>query len=732
MKDLHTSFHSPRRLGVLPSRPVANIFDYAVPDGLDLALGDIVKVPLAGAETPGVVWSMDSDGKVADNRMKAVIERKSTPPLSETLRSFVDWVAEYTLSSPGAVLRMVLSVPDALDPPKPVFSYVANSPAPEDLRMTPSRKKVLDVLEGGKPLRPAVLAKKAGVSSGVVRAMIKAKALVAVTGDVTDETTKFDLETPGPVLSSDQASAASDLCDKIKADAFSVSLLDGVPGSGKTEVYFEAIAETLKRGREVLVLLPEISLGAQWLARFEERFAAKPLAWHSDLSKGLRRKTWRTVANGGAQVVVGARSALFLPFSNLGLIVVDEEHDASFKQEEGVIYNARDMAVVRARLGNFPIVLASATPSLETMANVDRGRYQRLLLPDRHAGASLAPIECIDLRRDPPPRGGWISPLLADAIKETLEKGEQAFLFLNRRGYAPLTLCRSCGHRMQCPRCTAWLVEHRRLGRLLCHHCGHTAVLPKVCPSCESENSLNACGPGVERLAEDAAALFPKARMALADSDTLSGPLAAADMVGKIENREIDILIGTQIMAKGYHFPHLTLVGAIDADLGLAGGDLRAAERTFQLLYQVAGRSGRSERPGRALLQTYMPDHPVMKALASGSRERFLEMERSAREQALMPPFGRLAAVIVSGHEEAAVDKAAALLARKAPREAGVSVFGPAPAPLALLRGQHRRRLLLKAERNISVQPLIRRWLSEANIPRKIKVRADIDPYSFL
>ena len=538
------------------------------------------------------------------------------------------------------------------------------------------------------------MAREAAVGPAVVRGLAVAGVLVAVDlPAVSLDEAQPDWRRAGHKLSAGQATAAGELVAGVKAAAFGVTLLDGIPGSGKTEVYFEAVAEALRQGRQVLVLLPEIALGAQWLERFRERFGAAPAPWHSDLTPARRRTIWRRVAHGRARVVVGARSALFLPFPELGLIVVDEEHDAAFKQEEGVIYNARDMAVVRARLGDFPLIAVSASPSLETVINVRDGRYRGLHLPDRHGGAPPPEVGIIDMRAEPPPGGQWLSATLRGALERTFADGEQAMLFLNRRGYAPLTLCRTCGHRLQCPSCTAWLVEHRgrqtqgahgteggsARGRLLCHHCGYGARPPVACPSCEAEGSFAACGPGVERLAEEVAALFPGLRTTIAASDTIAGPAAAARLVRRIEDHDVDLIIGTQIVAKGYHFPMLTLVGVVDADLGLSGGDLRAAERTFQLLYQVAGRAGRAERPGRVLLQTYMPEHPVMEALASGDKDRFIAAEARAREAGGMPPFGRLVALIVSGRDGRAVDDVAQRLGRAAPREPGVTVLGPAP-----------------------------------------------------
>jgi primosomal protein N' (replication factor Y) len=536
----------------------------------------------------------------------------------------------------------------------------------------------------------------------------------------------------GPTLSPEQKAAADALIERVKAHAFSATLLDGVPGAGKTEVYFEAIAAALAMGRQALVLLPEIALTAQWLKRFEDRFGCTPAAWHSGLTSLERRETWRAIAEGRVGVVVGARSALFLPFADLGLIVVDEEHDTSFKQEDGVTYNARDMAVVRARLVAAPIVLASATPSLESVTNVTAGRYGALHLPDRHGGQRLALISAVDLKKYPPERGRWLSPPVVDAMRKTLAAGEQTLLFLNRRGYAPITLCRACGHGIECPQCSAWLVEHRFRRTLICHHCGYTEPPALACKSCGAADQFVACGPGVERLAEEAHELFPEARIELFTSDTLMNRNEASEAIDRMTNGEIDILIGTQMAAKGHHFPNLTLVAVVDADLGLNGGDLRAAERTFQLLYQVAGRAGRQDRPGRALVQTHMPEHAVMQALVANDRDRFVAAELADRSAAGMPPYGRLASLIVSGPDPAAVDNVCAALARQAPRQEGITVLGPSVAPMSLLRGRHRRRFLLKVARDIAVQPLLHGWLQHIGLPGSVRLQVDVDPYSFL
>jgi primosomal protein N' (replication factor Y) len=716
---------------VLLPRPIPGPFDYAVPRGQVLQPGQVVLVPLNRREEVGVVWDAGDGGPVVgDNRLKEVTAVLEVAPLPEALRRFVDWVAAYTLAFPGEVLAMALRV-NALTAETPAAGW-ALPDGPPARRDTLGRDKVRAVLADGRPRATAELARAAGVSAAVVRAMAAAGLLAPVSLPVAAPFAMPDVTGPGPALSADQAVAAQALRQAVAARSFSTTLLDGVTGSGKTEVYLEAVAECVAAGRQALVLLPEIALSSQWLSRFERRFGCAPAVWHSDLPSRVRRVTWRAVADGAAPVVVGARSALFLPFPDLGLVVVDEEHETAFKQEDGVVYHARDMAVVRARLSAAPAVLVSATPSLETLANVEAGRYGRLTLAARHGGASLPAVAAIDLRDAPPERGCFLSPVLVTAVQETLARGEQAMLFLNRRGYAPLTLCRTCGHRMQCPNCTAWLVEHRARKQLSCHHCGHHEPIPRECPHCSAENSLVPIGPGVERITEEAAAAFPEARVLVMASDTMPGPHAAAEAAARIEAREVDLIIGTQIVAKGWHFPHLTLVGVVDADLGLSGGDLRAAERTVQLLHQVAGRAGRAEAPGRVLLQTFSPEHPVMQALVKGDLAAFMATEAEGRRPGGWPPYGRLAALIVSADTAPAADALANELGRAAPRGEGVVVLGPAPAPLAILRGRHRRRLLLKTRRDIAVQPILRAWLAEVRVPGTARVDVDVDPVSFL
>ncbi len=701
-----------------------------MPAGLTVRPGDVVLVPLNRRPCVGVVWDSPASGtEVAEGKLKPIESVLDVPRMGETLRRFIDWVAAYTLAPPGEVMAMALRV-NALAPP-PQLGWQRSETEPTG-RITAARQRVLDALAPGLKRPSAELAQQAGVSVGVLRGMAAAGLLQEVALPGAPPFIWPDAEHAGPALSEAQAEAASALRAAVAAAAFSVVLLEGVTGSGKTEVYLEAVAQCLRQGRQALVLLPEIALSSQWLERFTTRFGAAPAVWHSELGSRVRRMTWRAVADGLAPVVVGARSALFLPFPDLGLIIVDEEHETAFKQEDGVVYHARDMAVVRARFAKAPAVLVSATPSLESLANVEAGRYQKLMLGSRHGGAVLPGVSAIDMRQAPAERGRFLSPLLIAAIQAAFARGEQAMLFLNRRGYAPLTLCRACGHRMQCPNCTAWLVEHRLRRQLACHHCGHHEPIPPKCPICAAENSLTPIGPGVERITEEAEALFPDARRLVMASDTLPGPQAAAAAAGAIAAREVDLIIGTQIVAKGWHFPHLTLVGVVDADLGLAGGDLRASERTVQLLHQVAGRAGRAEAPGRVMLQTFSPEHPVMRALVAGDLAAFMAREAELRRPGHWPPYGRLAALIVSAEKAELADATARALGMAAPTGEGVLVLGPAPAPLAILRGRHRRRLLLKTRRDIAVQPILRAWLAKVPVRGGVRVDVDVDPVSFL
>lgn len=796
-----------QQIEVLLPKPFGHGFDYAPPVAGEVTPGHWVKVPFGRQQLYGVAWAAGTQD-IAPDKLKpisAVVE--DVPPLSAAFRHYIDWVASYTLAPRGMVLKMAMPVPDAFDPPSLPAHYLAGVSGE---KMTSQRHNVLDVLADGTPRTVAELTEAAGVSDSVVRAMVKAGLLCETPPEAKAPPARPPVPN-GPTLS-DQQQAASDALAQKLGKGFSTTLIDGVTGSGKTEVYFEVVAGLLKQSQkraqecgqqaeatgnnnvaQTLILLPEIALSVQWVARFTKRFGFKPAVWHSGLTAAQRRDTWRDIATGRAPVVVGARSALFLPYANLQLIVVDEEHEASYKQEEGVMYHARDMAVARGFHEKIPVVLASATPSLETVQNVQAGKYDVLHLPSRHGGASLPDVVLVDMRHETMDSGTWLSPQLRQALADTLNAKRQSLLFLNRRGYAPLLLCRACGHRFACPDCTSWLVvhgedalkrraasretvraaqSHREIvnahqrygvcdekkrsedrsspepcamrepagsqraqslkGTLVCHHCGYHTPVPQTCPACEVEDKLVPCGPGVERVVEEARLLFPDARIEAMTSDNADSLKEAQALVEAMQAGEVDILIGTQMVAKGHHFPALDLIGVVDADLGLSGGDLRAVERTYQLLHQVAGRAGREGAQGRVLMQTYMPEHPVMQALQAYDRDGLQSMELDSRQEAGLPPFGRLAAVLLDGVNEREVTQACRRLSGCFPHHPEVQVLGPAPAPMKRLRGRYRYRFLLKAPRGYPLQLDVARAVEAAKIDRRIRVRVDIDPYRFM
>ncbi len=720
-----------QRIQILLPLPLSGVLDYLVSGDFNLKEGDFVTVPLSGRQVQGVVWDMDpKESGVPTEKLKYVTANSELPALPLNLMEFVKWVSDYTLSPLGSVLKMALSVPRGSDKPKKKILYKIAADLPS--KLTKSQNRVCDAAISDMPLSVQAWCDVAVVGQGVIRGMIKTNLLIPVEVYGEEQFMTPDIDLESAILSDEQRTAADHIILQQKSDTYNCILLEGVTGSGKTEVYFEAIAEALgKENSQILVLVPEIALTTQWLERFSERFGAPPVIWHSEMTPAQRRRAWWATIRGEARVIVGARSALFLPLKNLKLVIVDEEHSQTFKQDEGVMYNGRDMAVVRAMQSHCPIVLASATPSLETLINAENGKYDWLYLGERHGPAELPQMASVDLRVHKLNAGSWISEPLFTALKENYGRGEQSLLYLNRRGYAPLTLCRSCGHRMECPHCSAWLVEHHKFNRLECHHCGFNRIVPDQCPGCEAKESLVACGPGVERVAEELQNLFPDARLAVMSSDEISSPKALKEMIENIENHNVDFIVGTQIVTKGYHFPMLTLVGVIDADLGMSGADPRAAERTWQQLEQVAGRAGRAEHPGRVIFQTYNPDHPVLQALISGDKDLFLEQEAASREAQNLPPYGKLASLILSGPDKNKVINACKHLARLAPHSDDISVLGPVPAPLSYLRGNYRYRFLVKATTKVKIQNEIRDWLDKIPANRGVRIQIDIDPYSF-
>lgn len=721
-------------VGVLLPLPFDNPFDYQTDD--DLQLGQLVEVQFGAQKQIGMVYQKKTTSDLDVSKIKKISKVFDFPPFSPKLIKFIEWVAKYNLAKLGMVLKMVISVRAVFEPSPMTVLYKLSGKtlAEAKLKNSDSRWRVMDLLRHA-PYTRQEIAKGANVGQSVIKTLIDAQVLEPI---YVENKREF-LEPVGNYskveLNEEQQTAADFLCRKVE-NGFSVTLLDGVTGSGKTEVYFEAVAETLEQGKQVLILVPEISLTTQWLGRFQKRFGVRPANWHSGLSLKERVDTWKAIAEGRVKVVVGARSALFLPYTDLGLMVVDESHDHSFKQEDVVNYQGRDMAVVRAKIEQIPLILSTATPDLETVVNVEEQKYDKVELKNRFAEAKLPEIKVVDLKKDKPQKGewgvSWLAPTLVKALHENLAKGEQSVLFLNRRGYAPLLLCRDCGHRLQCPSCSSWLTEHKKSGVMMCHHCGYVDDIPLVCPHCGSKDGLTACGPGVERVAEEAAMRFPEAKIEILSSDNAGTFAAVSKVIERMERHETDILIGTQIIAKGHHFPNLTLIGIVDADLGLMGSDLRACEQTYQLLAQVAGRAGRGDKSGTVYLQTVYPENNVLQALLHNDRNGFLEFEKNSRRLLHYPPYGKLAALIVSGTNSALVERTAIDLGRTAPHTEHIEVLGPAPAPLYLLKDKYRFRLLLKTSRLINIQNVITQWLAMNNIPNNVRVEVDIDPYSFM
>ncbi|MEZ8006783.1 MAG: primosomal protein N' [Amylibacter sp.] len=725
------SFVHNELVSVLTTQPINRFLDYKVPFG-GLIQGSFVEVPLGPRKVIGVVWG-PGQGGYDPKKIRSISNILEIAPMHPEMQEFLTRVGRYTLTSLNAMLRLATRAPGLGDPPSMRKVYALGDAIID--RMTPAREKVLATLKNTTDMRFTAheLKEEAGVSLSVIKGLVAQNAIIELETPRDTPYPNLDPFYPSKKLTSAQMTASKKLRSFVAMQSYNTTLLRGVTGSGKTEVYLEAVAECLSQGRQALVLIPEIALTVEFLDRVEKRFGKQPAQWHSGVTMTEKRRCWRMVGAGQAQIVIGARSSLFLPFDNLGLIVVDEEHDTSYKQEDGVLYSARDMAVMRASISGGSVVLASATPSLETWANAQAGKYNRIDLTERFGAALMPDMATIDMREQLMGTNSWISSDLGREIDVRLERSEQSLLFLNRRGYAPITVCRKCGEQIGCDHCDARMVEHRFQGHLMCHQCGETKKMPEECPSCKEVGSLSAVGPGVERLAEEAEKRFPDAKISVLSSDMLMSAKALKQRISAIAAGEADIIIGTQLVAKGHNFPLLTLVGVIDSDLALMGGDLRAAERTFQLMRQVAGRAGRSDKKGIAYLQTHQPDHPVIKAILNGDEEEFWQAEANQRLAAGMPPFGRLAGIVLKGPDITQVFNLANHMVRNAPMldAIGAEIYGPAPAPIARVRDNHRVRILVKAPKEVTIQGALAQWRDSVQIPRDIHISIDIDPQTF-
>lgn len=719
---------------------VANIpnggYDYRLTAPADI--GTFVSVNVMNRPCVGVIWGI-GDSNLPEHKIKNISVIHNAR-LNITDLQWIKRMSDWTLIPPGMVLRLIVNIPDAFSPPRMEQMYAFNFDA--TTRMTDNRIAVMDAFASNdnEPMTASDIQNIARVSSAVVRTMIKNGTLIARDArEKNADSFSYTYSDSGDVvLNEEQSSAANKIGTAIADGGFSVHLLDGITGSGKTQVYFDSAWRAYMAGKSVLLMMPEIALTAQFMTRFSKRFGAPPVIWHSNLTAARRREIWRGVLNGKIRMVVGTRSALFLPWMNLGLIVIDEEHDTSYKQEDMGNYHARDMAILRAKIAGFPVVLASATPAAETLENVNAGKYTRLRLTSRFGGAQLPEIQTIDLRENRPDtyvadgteQTGFLSAPLCDAICETLNTGRQTMLFINRRGFAPIVQCKKCGWTATCPDCSVGMTYHKRLGKLLCHMCGRTAPLAKQCPDCGTDVSMR--GVGLEKIQQEVNIRFPTARTALVSSDIITSRQSLERLVNKMESGEIDIVIGTQILAKGHHFPNLTLVGVVDADMGLFGTDFRAAEHTFQQLFQVAGRAGRGEFPGRVLMQTYQPEHPVLTAICACDRDAFMSTDMAGRRMAQMPPYGQLIAIIVEGEKESTLQRYCADLAAAAPILNGAKIMGPIAAQVYQIRNWYRMRFLVAGGASANLQPIVSHWLGKVKTPANIRIKIDVNPINFM
>ncbi len=722
--DNNTSIHN-KYYGILVSCNPGSIFDYKYQT--NIPLGTIVKVPFGKKMVLGCVW--ENKTNISNKyKTKTIDVVFSNLVLEEKTILFIKWMAKYTVSQLGNILKMV--APSFVLLEKKPKMYLIKNKNFLYKKLSSQRQKVMELVDN-KEMTIKEIIHSTDVDRGLIKRMIKDKNLMERISKEKFFTTNNQVKKEKVLLNPEQQKAFDIIELEMKKTNPQPVFLDGITGSGKTEVYFKLIEKNSIINLQTLVMLPEIALSKQWLSRFEERFGFVPLVWNSSLSLKRKKNIWESILKSEVDVIVGTRSSLLLPFKNLGLIILDEEHDSSYKQEEGVIYNARDMAIVKAKISQAQIVLVSATPSIETYNNVKVGKYKRVMIKNRYGISKLPSSFLIDMKKDILAKEGkWISERAIKEVAEALSKNEQSLVFINRRGYAPLSLCKECGYRYSCNNCDAWLVYHQSKNLLQCHHCNYQTKLPKYCKNCKKKDTLIPYGPGVERIAEEVRGIFSESNIEIVSSDT-SNNEKFSNILKRIEKNDINIIIGTQVIAKGYDFPNITKVIIVDFDLSLYGGDLRAGEKTYQLISQVSGRAGRGEKHGKVFIQTYDTENSIIKALLKGDRDDFLERELSFRKVSNLPPYGKLVSIIIYGLDKSKVEKTSNNV-KKYFNKHEITALGPAPSPIPFLRNNYRFRLLLKIKLSFNVQNYLSKLPNDIALETGVKLKIDIDPYNFL
>jgi primosomal protein N' (replication factor Y) len=711
---------------VFPLLPFSKTFDYLCFD--DVCEGDVVSIQFGKIATFGVVVEILEVPEKTEFTLKEVNFVLLRGVFNSKLIKLVETASKYNTGSVGMFLRLCFPfskfrIPEIKEEVE--FEIYLSKEACENSLKSKLWKDLWGVLKDGAKIAlnsiripPSELAK------------ITNKELVQFSKLEEKKIMNANLAT----LSTPQKEAFK-IIESFLESGFKSFLLNGETGSGKTEVYFHLIYEVIKNGGQVLLTLPEIALSSAILSRFKERFGFDAILWHSSVSEKKRILNFMQIINGEARVIIGTRSAIFLPFKNLKLIIVDEEHDGSYKQEETVIYNGRDMAVMRGFIFNIPIILGSATPSIETYNNTQNGKYLEVKLENRFFVSQMPTITVVDMKQEKMPKNQFISTTLKTKMMEVINSGGQVMFFLNRRGYAPIVLCSCCGERVKCKFCDVHLTEHRIEGKLKCHHCGYTREKPQVCEACCVEDAMKVMGAGVERIQEELCQILPKNQVVLLTSDTLSSQVKTREVINKIESGEAKVIVGTQVVSKGYHFPNLRFVGVLDADFGLNIEDFRAFEKTFQLLYQVAGRTGREKADGEVYIQTFDPKNKVLFSIVNYDKSGFYSLELEARRKFKLPPFSKQIAFVIFGDEKQETLDFAKKLTIELEREfkglEGFSLFGPSVPIISFLRNRYRFRILILSVKYFQIQEKILKVLDACKPPKSVNIKIDVDPISF-